>query len=203
MRSESEAPSVEVFVPGTWRALDLDPATRAASIQRLAEESGQGANGELVEARRRLRARLEQVAEEAAGAGASFGFVFFTVADGKLVSASLIVAVIEATGGVGDGAPAPPPKAIAEGLRSRLGGEVDELAAGPAVRVRRRQAVARTVSDHIGLEHTGAVEIVQWYVPHESGRRLAVLTFSTPNVDLAEQFGELFDAIAGTMRWTA
>ena len=46
-------------------------------------------------------------------------------------------------------------------------------------------------------------EIVTWYVPHESGRRLAVLTFSTPNVGLADEFGEVFDALADTLRRTA
>jgi hypothetical protein len=59
MRAETEGPSVEVFVPGSWRALDLDPATRVESIRRLAEETGQGASPELDAARRRMRARLE------------------------------------------------------------------------------------------------------------------------------------------------
>ena len=40
-------------------------------------------------------------------------------------------------------------------------------------------------------------------MPHESGLRLAVLTFSTPNVGLADEFGEVFDALADTLRWTA
>ena len=183
-------------MPGTWRPLDLDPATRSDSIRRLAEESGQGAGVELVQARRRMRARLQQVAEEAAAAGASFGFVFSTVANGKLASASLIVALIDAAGGSDSAAP-PSAQALTEGLQLRLGGEVGELPAGPALRVRRPQAVG----DRTG--HPGEAEVVQWYVPHDGGRRLAVLTFSTPNVDLAEQFGEVFDAIAGSMRWTA
>jgi hypothetical protein len=78
-----------------------------------------------------------------------------------------------------------------------MGGKVGDLTAGPALRVRRRQAVSDRIED------IGEVEVVQWYVPHEGGRRLALLTFSTPNVELAEQFGEVFDAIAGSMRWTA
>jgi hypothetical protein len=196
MRSDSEAPSVEVFVPGTWRALDLDPATRGESIRRHAAETGQGAGAELAEARRQMQARLEHVAEEAAGTGASLGFVFSTVANGKLASASLIVALIDATDG-GDGSAPPSAQAIAEGLQLRLGGEVGDLTAGPALRVRRRQEV------HDWIEHPSEVEVVQWYVPHEGGQRLAVLTFSTPNVELAEQFGEVFDAIAGSLRWTA
>jgi hypothetical protein len=127
--------------------------------------------------------------------GASFGFVFSTVANGKLASASLIVALIDAAEGRDSAAP-PPAQAVTEGLQFRLGGAVGELTVGPALRVRRRESV----TDRMG--NTSEVEVVQWYVPHEGGQRLAVLTFSTPNVELAEQFGEVFDAIAGTMRWT-
>lgn len=196
MRAEREAPSVEVFVPGTWRALDLDPATRGESIRRLVAETGQGSSAELADARRLMQARLERVAQEAAGAGASFGFVFSTVANEKLASASLIVALIDAADG-GDGSAPPSAQAIAEGLQLRLGGDVGDLTAGPALRVRRHQAV------HDWIEHPSEVEVVQWHVPHEGGRRLAILTFSTPNVELADQFGEVFDAIAGSLRWTA
>ena len=47
------------------------------------------------------------------------------------------------------------------------------------------------------------VETVQWFVLHPTGRWLAVLTFSTPNVGLAEAFGEVFDAIAWSLQWTS
>jgi hypothetical protein len=43
---------------------------------------------------------------------------------------------------------------------------------------------------------------VQWFALHETGRRLALLTFSTPNVGLAGEFGAVFDLIAATLRWT-
>ncbi|HTC80073.1 MAG TPA: hypothetical protein VK848_00900, partial [Acidimicrobiia bacterium] len=66
-------------------------------------------------------------------------------------------------------------------------------------RVRRRGRVPAENGSGTGPE----AEIVTWYVPHESGRRLAVLTFSTPNVGLAEEFGEVFDTVADTLRWTA
>jgi hypothetical protein len=88
---------------------------------------------------------------------------------------------------------------MAEGLAARYGGEVSDLEAGPAARVRRR---AQVPGGNGALTEPEA-EIVTWYVPHESGRRIAVLTFSTPNVGLAEQFGGVFDAVAGTLRWTA
>ena len=194
MNAENEDPSVEVFLPATWRALDLDPATRGESIRRLAAETAEGGSAELVAARRRMQARLEQVAEAAAGAGASLGFVFSTVADGRLASASLIVALIEAADR-GEGFAALSARSMTEGLQLRLGGRVDELMAGPGLRVGRRQVVSGATGE------TSEVEIVQWYVPHEGGGRLAVLTFSTPNVELADQFGEVFDAIAQTTRW--
>jgi len=83
-------------------------------------------------------------------------------------------------------------------LAARLDGEVRQLPVGPAVRVRRRRSVA--VEDGA---NPSDVEIVQWYSLHETGRRLATMTFSTPNVGLADEFGEVFDLIAATLRWTA
>src|SRR5205085_8883725 len=93
--------------------------------------------------------------------------------------------------------PAPEPRAVAETVAARYGGELVEISAGPAARVRRRGRIP--TSGGPGLE----AEIVTWYVPHESSRRIGVLTFSTPNVGLADEFAEAFDTLADTLRWTA
>jgi len=188
-------PTVMVFVPATWSVLDLDPQTRTGSVARLVEEKI-GGGSDLSQARRRMTDQLERAVDSAVGQGAVLGYVLLTSGGGKVASASLFVSLVDGVGDPGD--QVPEPAAAAGALAARLGGEVRPLPVGPAVRVRRRRSVA--------LEDGGNpsdVEIVQWYALHETGRRLATMTFSTPNVGLADEFGEVFDLIAATLRWTA
>jgi hypothetical protein len=148
------------------------------------------------DARARMRAEFERAAEIGAASGAVLAFVYWSAWEGKLASASLFVALVDATVPPDDTA-ASEPGALVDALAARYGGEVRELADGPGTRVHSRGRVPMT---------TGAgpeAEIVSWYVPHHTGRRLAILTFSTPNIDLADEFGEVFDALADTLRWTA
>jgi hypothetical protein len=187
-------PSVTVLVPATWAVLDLDPRTRTGSIARLVEERI-GGGPDLRSSRRRMMDGLEKAVDTAVTHGAVLGYVLLTSGGGKVAMASLFVSLVDAVGDVD--AAGLEPAAGAEGLAARLGGEMCDLPVGPAVRARRRQAVA--VDDGASPSD---VEIVQWYALHESGRRLALLTFSTPNVGLAGEFGEVFDLIAATLRWT-
>jgi len=139
--------------------------------------------------------QLEGAVDTAAGHGAVLGYLLLTSGGGKVATASLFVSLVYA---IGDpGGEVPEPAVAAEELAARVQGEVRDLPAGPGVRVRRRQSAALDAGGN-----PSDVEIVQWYALHESGGRLALLTFSTPNVGLADQFGEVFDLIAATLRWT-
>jgi hypothetical protein len=190
---------LSVVTPATWFDLDLDPATRAASIARMVEERT-GAGPEEAARRVELRAVLERAAADAATQGAVYAALFSDVIEGRPVSGSLVVSLREGQGG------APPagmgPRVVVEGLRRVLEGqgtvEVRELPIGPAVRVRKR--VHGQIAP--GEGPVAEVESVQWFVPLPGGQHLALLSFSTPTVGLAEPFGELFDAIAGTLSWT-
>jgi hypothetical protein len=193
---EAGFPSVELLLPATWNRLDLDPRSRATSIARLVDRTTTS-GPDFAEARAGMRAEFERAAEIGAATGASLAFVYWSAPEGKLASASLLVALVDVTGAPRNGPP-PEQRALAAALAARYGGEVGDLAAGPAARVRRRGRVPGWNGAATGPE----AEIVTWYVPHESGRRIAVLTFSTPNVGLAEEFGEVFDALADTLRWT-
>ena len=192
--SATAAPELGIFVPATWAVLDLGPSTRVGSIARLVDERI-GGGPDLGPARQRMKAGLETAVEAAVAQGAVLGYVLLTSGGGKVATASLFVSLIGAVGDVGGEVPELAP--AAEGLAARLGGEARELPVGPAVRVRRRMSVAAN-----GESRPSDVEIVQWYALHETGSRLALLTFSTPNVGLAEEFGEVFDLIAATLRWT-
>ncbi|HVW33739.1 MAG TPA: hypothetical protein VHL53_14475 [Acidimicrobiia bacterium] len=177
-------------MPATWVPLDLDPATRVRGIAGLLDPAAPA------EVRRRSQALLEATTYQAAKAGAVLAYLFSSVREGKLAAASLLVSVVEAAPDAE--ATNPGPAAVVATLADRYGGTAGELSAGPAARLRRR----RRVEPQGGLPG-GDAELVYWYVPHETGRCLALLTFSTPNVELADEFGEIFDAIAGTLRWTA
>ena len=182
------SPAVELLVPGTWRPLDLDPATRVRSLSGLVDSTSPP------DVRRRAQALLEATTHRAAQAGATAAYLFVSLRGNKLAAASLLVSVVAA--GPGAATTNPGPAAVAAQLAQRYGGEASELPAGPAARVRRRQHV-----EPEGGLPGGDAEVVYWYVPHPTGRCLALLAFSTPNVELGDEFGEAFDALAGTLRW--
>ncbi len=88
-------------------------------------------------------------------------------------------------------------RTVAEAVeRGEDGGEVGviDLPAGPAVRLRKRQA-----ADALGDAHE--TDVVQFFVPIPGRLNLLVMTFSTPTVELADALGELFDAMAASLRW--
>jgi hypothetical protein len=186
---EAGTPAVELLMPATWLPLDLEPATRVRNIAGLLDPAAPP------DIRRRTQALLEATTYQAAKAGAALAYLFARVSGGKLAAASLLVSVV----GAGPGAEEtnPGPGAVAAALAQRYGGETGDLPAGTGARVRRRQRV-----EPAGGLPGGEAELVYWYVPHPTGRCIAVLAFSTPNVDLGDEFGEVFDAIAATLRWT-
>ena len=188
---------IAVAMPASWQSLDVDPATSVESNRRVVEEaipSGPGAT----EARRLMLGILQRATEAVGDKGAVLAALYSSTAEGIPLGASLVASVLEATSGPKD-EPPPDGQALAESLRATIAGGVGErrdLPAGPAVRVQRQQ----TAGD-VGT--AVPVESVQWFVLHPSGDRMAVLSFSTPNVALAEPFGEVFDAIAWSLQWTS
>ena len=195
MGSFDALPAVGLLLPATWHRLDLDPSTRALSIERLARRATE-LGPEFREARASMRSHFEQAAEIGAASGATLAYVFWSRTGAKIATASLFVALIDAESRAE--AVLPDRQAFAQALAVRYAGEPAQLEAGPAARVRRRGQLMGTD----GSGKRPEAEIVTWYVPHESVRRVAVLTFSTPNIALADEFGSVFDALADTLRWT-
>lgn len=188
--------SFGLAIPASWSLLDLDPETAETGRRLLVAEAipdGPGAS----EARALMARLLEPVAETAVYGEAQLAALYSSVAEGLPLGASLVASVLEATPGP-DGRPPPGGWTLVESLQATVGGgggERQDLPAGPSVRVQRRQ-----VSNDAGVRVE--VETVQWFVLHPTGERMAVLSFSTPNVGLAEAFGEVFDAIAWSLQWT-
>jgi hypothetical protein len=187
---------IALALPASWSSIDLDPAASEKSSERVVEAAippGPGA----AEARGLMLGLLRQAADEARQRRAVLAALYSSAADGIPLGASLVASVLEAKPGP-DRRPAAEGPDLAESLRTVVGGGVGErrdLPAGAGVRLQRRQMT--------GIAGA-AVEVatVQWFVLHPSGERMALLSFSTPNLALAEPFGEVFDAIAWSLQWT-
>lgn len=189
-------------IPSTWWYLDLDPATRDASIRRriLSQvHEGTGLTREQIDG---LVRRTRHTAREAHARGAlqAAGTVRFP-GRGMLLSATCVVVRI----------PVPEDESadLADVVLSagvhvggrREGGnppgsvEFTELEhAGPAGRI----ALVEDV-DHRGTSLRTA--LLHTLVPIPHSRDYLVLSGSTPNVELKDQFFAIFDAIADTLRF--
>jgi hypothetical protein len=182
LMGEPVPPRFTITVPANWYPLDLDPRTRTDSIARLVESRvGSSREPAVRQLRRELTAMLRQYARQAASHHATYAALMYQVVDGVPLSASLVIACgLAPSGDVG--------AVLADG------GSYQDFAtlAGPAVRVARTE-----------LLDPGAVPTaeVQYAVPVPGSELVLLMTFSTPNVALADPLGELFDAIARTLEW--
>jgi hypothetical protein len=83
-----------VLTPGNWYVLDLNPATRTASIARLVEERfGRADDPRLVQARRELTALLRGAARDAADSGAVYAAMMDALVGDTALSASLVAVI--------------------------------------------------------------------------------------------------------------
>ncbi len=73
---------------------------------------------------------------------------------------------------------------------------VELVGAGPAVR-----AVFRDRASHARTEDPVEASVVQYFIPARPDT-VAVITCATPVLVLAEEFAELFDAIADSFQFT-
>ncbi|MER6844658.1 hypothetical protein [Streptomyces platensis] len=192
--------------PDSWWQLDLDPNTRDASIRRRIEDqvklapqlSREQVDGLIRSTRRTAREAHAQGALRASGmlrilrAGSgplvlSATMVVLRISVPEEQSedlADLVVAAAMQLGTEAEGSGLPP-------------GEVElvELpGVGAAGRITRIEEV-----DYQGTRVPTAVR--HTLIPVPNSRDYLVLAGSTPNVDLAEQFYEVFDAIAESFRF--
>jgi hypothetical protein len=117
------------------------------------------------------------------------------------MSASVTLTLRAATTAVGGGPPVTDVAAIAAFFRGSAQApgrettvDVVRLPAGEAVRLqgRRETRVPGLVERAEGL-------MVQFLLPIHGTQALAILTFTTPALDLAQPFADLFDTMAGTL----
>ncbi|MDQ1038020.1 hypothetical protein QFZ75_004436 [Streptomyces sp. V3I8] len=190
--SDRSADSENVFgliTPEDWYRIPLQPLDRReASVSALVKRQFAGVDDQPV-----LRRQAEEQLLGAAGAGVEQGgvvlYLSFLEAAGIPLSASLLISrlsqrfdslgVVSALSGKG------------ETSRVRL------PTTGPAVRRRRTERSRET--RRLGSEFEDTV--VEYFVPVPDRDEVLMLTFSTPLEPIADAMTELFDAVAGTLRW--
>ncbi|MET9405627.1 hypothetical protein ABZX90_07570 [Streptomyces sp. NPDC002935] len=180
-----------LITPEDWYRIPLQSQERReASVSALIRRQFAGVDDQPV-----LRRQAEEQLMGAALAGVDQGgvvlYLSFLEAAGIPLSASLLVSrlhqrfdsldAVAALAGKGEVAPVRLP------------------AAGQAARRRRTERTRE--SRKLGSEFDDT--IVEYFVPTPGGDESLMLTFSTPMEPIADAMVELFDAIAGTLRWQA
>ncbi|MFD9207427.1 hypothetical protein ACFVZM_14270 [Streptomyces sioyaensis] len=205
-RPEGAPAGYTLRFPDSWWQLDLDPNTRDASIRRRIESQVEKApqlSREQVDALIRTTRRTAREAHAQGALRASGMLRILRAGSGPLVLsatmavlrisvpedqsedlADLVVAAAMQLGTEAEGSGLPPGEV-----------EVVELPeVGAAGRITRIEEV-----DYQGTRVPTAVR--HTLIPVPNTRDYLVLAGSTPNVDLAEQFYEVFDAIAESLRF--
>jgi hypothetical protein len=97
-----------------------------------------------------------------------------------------------------------PAQVLVDGLRSKHGERAEvtekELPCGPAVRCRRQEASEDAAE--LGQPQDRPTSVLDVYLPVPGSGAWLLLTFSTPVVELADAQMDLFDAVAGSLRWS-
>jgi hypothetical protein len=190
-----------LVLPTTWAVLDLDPATRDRSIERLIR-TALGPSDRLARLRRSAVTLYRSALADTADAGGFFAATLYQAVGGRPLSASAIAFL--GTLPVGsDGGPISPGEMI-DTLAQPGAGEslVDvpvlvDLPIGPAVRVRGRTGAGLTGTD--GREPL--VDVTRFFVPVPEWDLMLVMAFSTPILPASDAFAALFDQLAKTARW--
>ncbi|MGK5531647.1 hypothetical protein [Streptomyces sp. URMC 129] len=96
-----------------------------------------------------------------------------------------------------------PPEMLADGIRDKYGEgaavSVVALPSGPAVRCRRQELTPD--AKELGQPEERPNTLLEFYLPVPHTGAWLLLTFSTPIPELADAQVEMFDAIAGSLRW--
>jgi len=189
-----------LILPEEWEVLDLDPATRDASTDRLLRRRIGGGDS-LAPQRRAAGVAYRSLLHDAAEAGAFFAASTGKEVGGLRLAASVLAFLVPLPLGA-DGQPIGVDEMVttlaepeAEELREPPA--VVELPVGRSVRVRGRMGAG--VKASTGEEPR--IDEVRFYVPMAEWGMLFVLVFSTPSLPAADAFAEVFDLLARTARW--
>ncbi|MDQ1028522.1 hypothetical protein QF035_006104 [Streptomyces umbrinus] len=191
-RTDGETDGENVFgliTPEDWFRIPLLPEERReASVSALIKRQFAGVDDQPV-LRRQAEEQLLGAAEAGVEQGGVVLYLSFLEAAGIPLSASLLISRIHQRFDTLDAVSA---------LRGKGEAALVRLpAAGRAARRRRSERTRE--SRRLGTEF--ADTIVEYFVPVPDRDEVLMLTFSTPLEPIADSMVELFDAVAGTLRW--
>lgn len=185
-----------ITVPDSWFELDLEPATREASIRRLVEDRVRG-NDTMWAQRHAIEKLLTEQARAAHESGATYCASFsMPTAEGP-ITGSVTVSLHRD--------PADDETSVLKDVvRSvpRTGGdhdphtEVDVVDVGGVECVRTSGIEDTPIGDGHYVRNVSMLTLV----PVPEHRRLFLVTCSSPVIILEEQLLDLFDAVTGTFR---
>lgn len=197
---------VRVVLPDHWWAIPLQPPeARKRSVERLVERQFAGVDDQPLLRANTCRQLLAQAETAADSDGRLLALSLQRVADVP-VPASLVVHWIDLPAGPdstpGDGSllaglqAAFEPDAVAPGFALDLG----KTAAGTVLRRVHEMAAELTGAELPGAEPTPSL-VADYWLERPDGAGLVQLAFATPMLPLRQPLLELFDAVAGTLRW--
>jgi len=185
-----------LLLPPGWWHVPLDERRGQSVTALLDRQLASLPRDRIATLRRELDGELTWLVERAVANDAVEMYLNVDLMHGLPVAASCLVTVVPI--GLGTALPATEVAAL---MGDQPGDEVGvlEVAGAPAARVRRREPL----TDGEGLS-TGelAVTRLQVYVPVPKTTEMLLLSFSTPIDPIADAMVALFDAIAGSLRWT-
>jgi hypothetical protein len=178
-----------LITPEDWYRIPLQPLERReASVSALMKRQFAGVDDQPV-LRRQSEEQLLGAAEAGADRGGVVLYLSFLEAAGIPLSASLLISQLHQRFDSLDAVAALAGK-----------GEVTPVRLPAAGRAARRRRSERTrESRRLGTEFEDT--IVEYFVPVPDRDEVLMLTFSTPLEPIADAMVELFDAVAGTLRW--
>jgi hypothetical protein len=193
-----------ITVPDSWFELDVAPHSRDRSIDSLVYERARLVP-ELTAHRPALRRLLRRVAREAHAGGVVFCAVMVEAVDGLGMCASVTVTLIGAT--EANGLVPHDASAIAAALPEKTAAhEEDTWQTVSVLDLPQVGRAARTKSVEDVQVAAGARPVrsvvMQTFIPMHREGGVAVVTCNSPNVGLADEYLDLFDAITSTFRFT-
>ncbi|AJE84235.1 hypothetical protein SLNWT_3859 [Streptomyces albus] len=199
-----------LLLPEGWFRLALEEERRAASVEALVDRQLRGAD-HLAYLRPQLRAELMARAEESYRGGGIELYLSLQQAGALTIPASLLVTLLRPE----PGRALPRLDDLAQELSAEAepGREVsmEKTAAGRALRVRReirteeetREEAREETREEAREQYAFDSVTVDYQLDIPGGQGQLLLTFSTPLVQLADAMTELFDAIGGSLTWSA
>ncbi|MFG3171538.1 hypothetical protein [Streptomyces sp. NPDC048200] len=192
----------QLLLPEGWFRLSIDPERRERSVDALLERQFDGIDN-APHIRREVRGALLEQATAAFQDGGIELYISLQQAGPLTIPASLLVTLVPMPSGVR----MPTVQELARSLSDENPERevtVVELAAGTAVRVRRLMGgpdhpAPAGASGDAGQTLPSVTSDYQLPVPATEAHLL--LTFSSPLVQIADAMLELFDAVAGSLKW--